>query len=121
MTAEEVKHIVKDNYPCLNSESKQAKNNRGNRCWECMPCFYWNLIISFNQRTIDALVRCTRLSLDSIKRRMQASSKYKGDTAADLKTALFKVRVKKIRMKKKRGRIERKEGKMEGLNGRTKE
>ncbi|KAK3754858.1 hypothetical protein QZH41_011331 [Actinostola sp. cb2023] len=90
MTAEEAKALTKESYPCLNSESKQSKNNKGSRCWECMPCCYWNLIICFNQRTIDALVRCTRLSLDSIKRRMQASSKYKGDNG-DMRTALFKA------------------------------
>lgn len=85
----ELTGLDKENYPCLYPESKQAKNNKGNRCWECMPCCYWNLFIFFNQRCIEALVKSKRQSLDAIKRRMQAASKH---TDADAKSpALFKV------------------------------
>ena len=85
----ELTGLDKENYPCLYPESKQAKNNKGNRCWECMPCCYWNLFIFFNQRCIEALVKSKRQSLDAIKRRMQAASKH---TDPDAKSpALFKV------------------------------
>ena len=85
--------LDKENYPCLYPESKQAKNNKGNRCWECMPCCYWSLFIFFNQRCIDALVKSTRQSLDAIKRRMQAASKHSKESGdAEAKSpALFKV------------------------------
>ena len=86
----ELTGLDKENYPCLYPESKQAKNNKGNRCWECMPCCYWSLFIFFNQRCIEALVKSKRQSLDAIKRRMQAASKHSSDT--DSKSpALFKV------------------------------
>lgn len=89
----ELTGLDKENYPCLYPESKQAKNNKGNRCWECMPCCYWSLFIFFNQRCIEALVKSKRQSLDAIKRRMQAASKHSKDSSdADAKSpALFKV------------------------------
>lgn len=89
----ELTGLDKENYPCLYPESKLAKNNKGNRCWECMPCCYWSLFIFFNQRCIEALVKSKRQSLDAIKRRMQAASKHSKDSGdADAKSpALFKV------------------------------
>ena len=89
----ELTGLDKENYPCLYPESKLAKNNKGNRCWECMPCCYWSLFIFFNQRCIEALVKSKRQSLDAIKRRMQAASKHSKDNSdADTKSpALFKV------------------------------
>ena len=84
--------LGKENYPCLYPESKQAKNNKGNRCWECMPCCYWNLFVYFNQRSIDSLVKCTRLSLDMIKKKMQTANKYKSEgSTVESKSALVKV------------------------------
>ena len=57
-----------------------------------MPCSYWNLVLFFNQRTIDAMVKCTRISLDFIKRYVQASSKYMSDLSHEhAKLPLFKV------------------------------
>ncbi|XP_048577391.1 dynein axonemal heavy chain 5 isoform X1 [Nematostella vectensis] len=90
LTAAEIQPLEKANYPCMFPESKQAKNNKGNRCWECMACSYWNLIVTYNQRTIDALVRCTRLSLDTIKRRMHTANKYIGENGQG-RAALFKA------------------------------
>lgn len=78
-------NVVNNNtYPCLIPDSTRAKGNKGNRCWECMPCSYWNLIAHFNQRTIDALVKLTRLSFDYLRRRMQPASRY---TSAATSTA----------------------------------
>lgn len=95
LSPSELTGLDKVNYPCLYPESKLAKNNKGNRCWECMPCCYWALFIFFNQRCIDALVKSTRQSLDAIKRRMQAASKHSKESSdSDTKSpALFKVRV----------------------------
>ncbi|XP_071801151.1 dynein axonemal heavy chain 5-like isoform X2 [Asterias amurensis] len=60
-----------DNYPCLTPDSKHK------RCLECLPCSFYAMLGSFSQRNTDALIKCTRLSLDSIKRRLQTSaSKY---------------------------------------------
>ena len=100
LSPSELTGLDKENYPCLYPESKQAKNNKGNRCWECMPCCYWALFIFFNQRCIDALVKSTRQSLDAIKRRMQAASKHSKESSdMDVKSpALFKVSVVLARM-----------------------
>ncbi|EDV25010.1 uncharacterized protein TRIADDRAFT_56504 [Trichoplax adhaerens] len=55
----------------------------------CLPLYGY-----FNQRNIDALVKCTRLSLDSIKRRIQSSNKYNSKDnntrPGDIKLPLFK-------------------------------
>lgn len=93
----ELLELKGDNFPCLIPESNKARGNKGNRCFECMPCCYWNVITYFNQKTIDALVKCTRLSLDSLKRRMQPPSKYNASSDSgipnnsDSKSAFFKV------------------------------
>lgn len=81
-----------DLYRCLIPEAKQVKGSKGSRCWECMPCSYWNLVVFFNQKTIDAMVKCTRISLDFIKRYVQSSSKYISDLSHEnAKQPLFKV------------------------------
>lgn len=72
----ELKDLSNDSYPCLIPDSTRAKGNKGNRCMECMPCSYWNVISYFNQKTIDALVRCTRFSLDFLRKAMQSVSRY---------------------------------------------
>ncbi|XP_066267666.1 dynein axonemal heavy chain 5-like [Branchiostoma lanceolatum] len=43
---------------------------------ECQPCCYFNLLTYYNQRNTEALVKCTRLSLEAIKRRLQTTNKY---------------------------------------------
>ena len=93
----EAQELRDENFPCLIPDSNKARGNKGNRCYECMPCCYWNVITYFNQKTIDALVKCTRLSLDLLKRRMQPPSKYSASSEsgipinADAKSAFFKV------------------------------
>ena len=93
----ELQELKGENFPCLIPDSNKARGNKGNRCFECMPCCYWNVITYFNQKTIDALVKCTRLSLDLLKRRMQPPSKYNASSesgipiSTDSKSAFFKV------------------------------
>lgn len=65
-----------ENYPCLIPDSTRAKGNKVNRCLECSPCSYWNVISYFNQKTVDVLVKCTRLSLDFLRKSMQQVSRY---------------------------------------------
>lgn len=81
-------------YPCLIPDSTRAKGNKGNRCWECMPCCYWNLITFFNQKIIDALVKCTRVSLDYLRKRMQPLSRYtvESDTSS-MRGAFFNAEI----------------------------
>jgi len=78
-----------DTYPCLIPDSTRAKGNKGNRCWECMPCSYWNLISYFNQKTIDALVKCTRVSFDYLRKRMQPVSRYSVESDTNTRGPFF--------------------------------
>ena len=65
----------KDMYPCLIPDSVRAKGNKGNRCLECGPCCYWNLIFHFNMKTIEAIIECVRLSLEFLRKKMQYLSR----------------------------------------------
>ena len=92
LSAQDLCGLEDEVYRCLIPEAKQVKGSKGSRCWECMPCCYWNLIVFFNQKTIDAIVKCTRISLDFIKRYVQSSSKYMSDLSHEhAKLPLFKV------------------------------
>ncbi|XP_071957073.1 dynein axonemal heavy chain 5-like [Antedon mediterranea] len=79
-----------DNYACVHPDSRNKKQ----RCLECLPCSYHTMMASFAQRNTEALIKCTRLSLDAIKRRMQTSTNKYTLTASDKddenKIALFK-------------------------------
>ena len=56
------------------------------------PDVYMQVLNQFTQRNTEALVRCTRLSLDAIKRRVQMSSRYTGEEGHDeKKPPLFKA------------------------------
>ena len=94
LSAQDLCGLEDEVYRCLIPEAKQVKGSKGSRCWECMPCCYWNLVVFFNQKTIDAIVKCTRISLDFIKRYVQSSSKYMSDLSHEhAKIPLFKVNV----------------------------
>ncbi|XP_046353935.2 dynein axonemal heavy chain 5-like isoform X1 [Haliotis rufescens] len=89
---EERTHLSPDDgYACVQPDTKNKKQ----RCQECQPCSYYSLLNYFTQRNTEALVKCTRLSLDTIKRRLQASNKYTmGDELKeDPKPPLFKADV----------------------------
>ncbi|XP_043921456.1 dynein axonemal heavy chain 5-like [Protopterus annectens] len=61
-----------DSYVCLHPDTKMKT-----RCQECLPCCYYNMIGHVCQKNTDALVKCTKLSLDALKRRLHVvSSKY---------------------------------------------
>ncbi|XP_078614020.1 dynein axonemal heavy chain 5-like isoform X3 [Branchiostoma floridae x Branchiostoma japonicum] len=58
-------------FRCLRPDAKHKT-----RCQECQPCCYFNLLTYYNQRNTESLVKCTRLSLEAIKRRLQTTNKY---------------------------------------------
>ncbi|XP_067868157.1 dynein axonemal heavy chain 5 isoform X2 [Heterodontus francisci] len=63
---------LQDTYECLHPDAKQKT-----RCQECLHCCYYNLMGQLCQKNTDALVKCTKLSLDAIKRHLHVtSSKY---------------------------------------------
>ncbi|KAL5009929.1 hypothetical protein ScPMuIL_012234 [Solemya velum] len=70
---------AEEGYACAHPESKSKKQ----RCQECQPCSHYGMLNYFTQRNTEALVKCSRLSLDAIKRRLQTSNKYAKDHAKD--------------------------------------
>uniref|UniRef100_H3AFE6 Dynein axonemal heavy chain 5 n=1 Tax=Latimeria chalumnae TaxID=7897 RepID=H3AFE6_LATCH len=70
--AEKISLQVKDSYACMHPDTKQKT-----RCQECLPCGYYNFMGQLCQKNTEALVKCTKLSLDTMKRRLHSiSSKY---------------------------------------------
>lgn len=74
-----------NNYMCSSPDNK----HKNQRCQECQPCCYYAMLSSFTQRNTDALIKCTRLTLDTLKRRLQSTNKYKEMKKEDLKPPLF--------------------------------
>nr|XP_033786541.1 dynein heavy chain 5, axonemal-like [Geotrypetes seraphini] len=63
---------LQDSFACAHLDTKQKT-----RCQECLSCNYYNIMGQLCQKNTDALVKCTRISLDALKRRLHtASSKY---------------------------------------------
>ncbi|XP_071819604.1 dynein axonemal heavy chain 5-like isoform X1 [Apostichopus japonicus] len=76
---EKEKANLSGHYPCLHPDSKNK------RCLECIPCCFSTMLTSFNQKNTDSLIKCTRLSLDAIKRRLQtATNKYSMSAAENV-------------------------------------
>ncbi|XP_070190341.1 dynein axonemal heavy chain 5-like isoform X2 [Littorina saxatilis] len=87
---QQVNLTSEDGYACVMPDTKNKKQ----RCQDCQPCCYYSLLNYFTQRNTEALVKCTRLSLDTIKRRLQAVRYPIGDESKeDPKPPLFKVDV----------------------------
>ncbi|XP_023932721.1 dynein heavy chain 5, axonemal [Lingula anatina] len=78
-----------ESYACSSPDPKHKKQ----RCLECQPCSYYQLLNNFTQKNTDALIKCTRLSLDAIKKRLQMSNKYKSseDSKEEERPPLFKA------------------------------
>ncbi|CAB1349768.1 unnamed protein product [Coregonus sp. 'balchen'] len=61
---------------CLHPDAKQKT-----RCQSCLACCFYNLMAQLCQRNTEALVKATRSSLDSLRRRLHvASSKYQSSS-----------------------------------------
>jgi dynein heavy chain len=76
-----------DHYPCTNPEGKHKT-----RCQECLCCSFYNTLNTFTQRNTEALIKCTKTSLDQIRRRLQVSSVYgKSKESEEHKVPLFKT------------------------------
>jgi dynein heavy chain len=64
-------------YDCV---LKHDPKNRGQRCQECIPCSYFNFLTLYTQKNNDALINCTRFTFDTLKKRLQQSNKYIGQS-----------------------------------------
>ncbi|XP_039266995.2 dynein axonemal heavy chain 8-like [Styela clava] len=54
-------------YFCSHHEAKM----KGQRCQECQSCLVFNTLNSFSQRNMDSLVKCTKFSLEKMKRSLK--------------------------------------------------
>ncbi|VDP74906.1 unnamed protein product [Echinostoma caproni] len=65
---------TEEGYECLQHERRRG------RCLECQPCQFFSFLNTYAQRNTEALVLCTKRTLEAIKSRMQINaSKYKRD------------------------------------------
>ena len=70
-----VSYGAEEYYECV---MKQEGKGKSQRCQECLCCIYFNFLTLYTQRNNEALIQCTKNSLDSIKKRLQQSNKYVG-------------------------------------------
>ncbi|PAA86956.1 hypothetical protein BOX15_Mlig012039g1 [Macrostomum lignano] len=84
----ETKKIARDDTWDCTDESARIKRQR---CQECQHCLIFAFLSYYTNRNTDALIRCTRLSLDTIRRRAHHSAalRYLGQ-GEEKKPALFK-------------------------------
>ncbi|RXN24689.1 dynein heavy chain axonemal-like protein [Labeo rohita] len=95
---EELKTVLKPServnlkdYKCLHPDAKQKT-----RCLYCLPCAFYIMMGQLCQRNTEALVRATKRSLDSLRRRLLVvSSKYRSSSQSEatVQFPLFKVSV----------------------------
>ncbi|XP_069476735.1 dynein axonemal heavy chain 5-like [Ambystoma mexicanum] len=64
---------LQDSFPCSHLDAKQKT-----RCQDCLACSYYNMMGLLCQKHTDCLVKCTKISLDTLKRRMHTGSSMYG-------------------------------------------
>ncbi|KAK2518351.1 dynein heavy chain 5 [Columba guinea] len=63
---------LEDSYTCRQLDMKQKT-----RCQECLSCSYYNLMGQLCQKNTDSLVRCMKISLESLRHRLRVDdSRY---------------------------------------------
>ncbi|KAM4028219.1 dynein axonemal heavy chain 5-like [Anomaloglossus baeobatrachus] len=78
-------------FACLHLDANQKT-----RCQECLPCSYYNVMGHLCQKNTDSFVKCTKVSLDILKRRLHTvSSKYQTSKLLKDQTSnpLFKAEI----------------------------
>ncbi|KAJ7420669.1 dynein heavy chain 5, axonemal-like protein [Willisornis vidua] len=61
----DAERTLEDSYACAYLDMKQKT-----RCQECLSCSYYNLVGQLCQKNTDSLVRCTKISLESLRHRL---------------------------------------------------
>ncbi|EMP33916.1 Dynein heavy chain 8, axonemal [Chelonia mydas] len=86
----EDKSNLQDSFACGHLDMKQKT-----RCQECLSCSYYNLMGQLCQKNTDSLVKCTRISLDALRRRLHVlNSKYQMTKfIKDQRVPLFKAEI----------------------------
>ena len=80
----QVKSTDEEYYLCRNS-------TKGQRCQDCINCYYFNFLSIYLQRNNEALIQSTKFTFDFIKKRLQQNNKYLGGQVIKekLKNPLF--------------------------------
>jgi dynein heavy chain len=81
-----VKSTDEEYFECLSKTQ-----NRGQRCQDCINCYYFNFLSVYLQRNNEALIQSTKFTFDFIKKRLQQNNKYMGGQVIKekLKNPLF--------------------------------
>ncbi|CAF0945608.1 unnamed protein product [Adineta steineri] len=74
----QIKETDTEYYECT---LKSIMNTKGHvaRCNDCQPCAFFNLLTVYWNKNIDAIVQCTRSSLETIRKRLQQPIRYVGE------------------------------------------
>ncbi|CAF3386329.1 unnamed protein product [Rotaria sp. Silwood1] len=74
----QIKETESEYYDCA---LKSAMNTKGHvtRCNDCQPCAFFNFLTNYWNKNIDAIVQCTRSSLETIRKRLQQPIRYVGE------------------------------------------
>ncbi|XP_041422160.1 dynein heavy chain 5, axonemal isoform X4 [Xenopus laevis] len=85
------RNSLQNSFACAHLDTKQKT-----RCQECLSCSYYNVIGHLCQKNTDSLVKCTKTSLDALKRRLHTvNSVYQTTklTKDHASTPLFKAEI----------------------------
>lgn len=88
----QIKETDHEYYECA---LKSAMNTKGHvaRCNDCQPCAFFNYLTIYWNKNIDAIVQCTRSSLETIRKRLQQPVRYVGEQVIreQLRNPLFRT------------------------------
>lgn len=74
----QIKENDADYYDCYLKSTTVSKGHVA-RCNDCQPCAFFNFLTIYWNKNIDAIVQCTRSSLEAIRKRLQQPIRYVGE------------------------------------------
>ncbi|CAF1413331.1 unnamed protein product, partial [Adineta ricciae] len=74
----QIKETEAEYYECALKSTTPTKGHVA-RCNDCQPCAFFNLLTVYWNKNIDAIVQCTRSSLETIRKRLQQPIRYVGE------------------------------------------
>ncbi|XP_027742699.1 dynein heavy chain 5, axonemal-like isoform X3 [Empidonax traillii] len=86
----DAERTLEDLYACTHPDIKQKT-----RCQECLSCAYYNLVGELCQKNTDSLVRCTKISLETLRHRLHViDSRYQMTKVVETqRVPLFKAEI----------------------------
>ena len=74
----QIKENEAEYYDCYLRSTTTAKGHVA-RCNDCQPCAFFNFLTTYWNKNVDAIVLCTRSSLETIRKRLQQPIRYVGE------------------------------------------